>query len=281
MRPRILRSSSSTVTAPALTRSEPKLPQLVPHSSITTESDLSACGEKEPEPITLPATSPGRTWSTNGGSTVSALLHLAVVGLVAIAISGSFGGFFFLAVRTHGTVPFSEPNRAHPLQSSFEPASVSHEAGIPRSHTADAASDLSSAPRAPASDAPKSMLSVKIGPGLEQAAGPSASLGETANPPPTSELNSTFSQGAIDTHAEKQPTGVHDPPNRDEGPSPSVRAHSARSLISHKAARVGSAGRVVTRVTKKTKHVEQTLRPPPTGAADPSTQRALDRSAVQ
>src|ERR1700751_4762268 len=65
-----------------------------PHLSGTTEDGLAVFSEKEREPVKLPVISAqSRTWSTGDRGAVGTLLHLAVIGLVAVAIIASFGEF--------------------------------------------------------------------------------------------------------------------------------------------------------------------------------------------
>lgn len=182
--------------------------------SVTTEGGLPVSADKEPEPISLSASSaPGRTWSAGGVGTAGTLLHLGVFALVAIAISGSFGEFFFLAVRANGAVAVLKANEDPP------PPTPQH--------------------------APSS----KIAPGTELEASPSTSPGENAHLLPIIEQKPALSQGSINAQGRQESVGV-DPSNRDEGRSPSVQSHSARSML-HQTSRPGLHSRLVTHVTKK------------------------------
>jgi hypothetical protein len=246
MRPRMLRNPSSRL----IRRLHP-------------EGSSPAFADEEPGSITPPATSvPDCTRSSSGVGTVGTLLYLAVVGLVAIALSASFGGFFFLMVRANGTIAFTEPNRAHSPQSNPEPAPVVGGARGPTSTAAAAISGLPPALRATASvtplppPAPRSAPSVKMVPGLEQGGSPSNS--PTANPSPTAEQGSVISQGTINTPARQESPGADYRPNRNAGSSQSVQSQPARSPISHRAYRPSSSGRLATHVTKKTRVVGET-----------------------
>jgi hypothetical protein len=234
--------------------------------SVTTEGGLPVSADKEPEPISLSASSaPGRTWSAGGVGTAGTLLHLGVFALVAIAISASFGEVFLLAVRANGTVAVLKANE-DPPHHNFEKAPLLSEAGMPASRMAVAISHLSPAPPATASEVasssrvlvapppptPQHAPSSKIAPGTELEAGPSTSPGENAHLLPIVEQKSALSQSSINAQGQQESVGV-DPPNRDEGRSPSVQSHSARSSMSHQTIRPGSHSRFVTHVAKKTR----------------------------
>jgi hypothetical protein len=230
--------------------------------SVTTEGGLPVSADKEPEPISLSAYSaPGRTWSAGGVGTADTLLHLGVFALVAIAISASFGEFFFLAVRANGTVAVLKASE-DPPHHNFEKAPLLSEAGMPATRMAVAISHLSPAPPATASEVasssrvlvatPQHAPSSKIAPGTELEASSSTSPGENAHLPPIVEQKPALSQGSINAQGQQESVGV-DPPNRDEGRSPSVQSHSARSSMSHETSRPGSHSRFVTHVTKKTR----------------------------
>ena len=297
VRPRVLQSPSSE-TPQTLTTSEPRLYQLAPYLPVTKDGGAPAFADKEPEPIMLPATSvSGGTRSTGFGGAARTLRYFAVVGLIAVAISASFGGFFFLMVHANRTSVFWEPNQAHSPQSNFEPAPVLGKAEMPPSPAAPAISGLSPTPRATSSAAapmpsrhievarpppvPKSAPSAEIAPELQQRVSLSAFSRATTNPSPTAELGSLLSQGTINTPAPKKSATVDYQPEQDAGLASSVRSHSARSSVSQKTGRPDSSGRLTTHVTKKTKAVGQTRRPPAAGAADPFSQRTSEKSTVQ
>jgi hypothetical protein len=298
-----LRPTSSSIAKPLIhcdtaKAEDIKTPSLSTGALPPSQKDggAPAFADKEPEPISLPATSvSGGTWSTGFRGAARTLRYFAVVGLVAIGISASFGGFFFLMVHANRTSVFLEPNRAHSPQSNVEPAPVLGKAEMPPSPAAPAISGLSPEPRATASAAapmpshhievarppPKSAPSAEIVPELEQGASLSTSPKETAHPSPTAEPGLLLSQGTIDTPTPKESATVDNQAERDAGPASSVRSHSARSSVSQRAGRPASSGRLTTHVTKKTRAVDQTLRPPAAGAADPFSQRTSEKSAVQ
>ena len=80
-------------------------------------------------------------------------LYLAVAGLVAIAITASFGESFFQLMRANGTSAFSEADQAHSPQSNFDPVPVARGAGVPPPPAAAGISDVSPAPSATMSGA--------------------------------------------------------------------------------------------------------------------------------
>ena len=216
-------------------------------------------------------------------------LYLAVAGLVAIAITASFGESFFQLMRANGTSAFSEADQAHSPQSNFDPVPVARGAGVPPPPAAAGISDVSPAPSATMSGAAlmpsrqfeqalfpsgrKSAPTAQIVPGPEEgAASPSAAARETAIPLLTPGQGWALSQ--------KASADVNDRPERDKGTAPWDQSHSPRSL-SHRTGRLGWSGRFSTYVTKKTTAVIQTLRPPASSAAGRHTQRISEKSAIQ
>jgi hypothetical protein len=224
---------------------------------------------------------------------MSPLLHLAVAGLIAIAITASFGGSLFRLMRANGTSAFSEADQAHSPQSNFDPVRVARGAEVPPPSATAGISDVSSAPSATMSDAAlmrsqqvekavfpsgrESAPSAQIVPEPEKGtASPSAAATQTAIPLLTSGQGWALSQGT----AQKASAHVNDQPERDKDTAPWDQSHSPRSL-SHKAGGLGSSGRFATYVTKKTTAVIQTLRPPASSAAGRLTRRTSEKSAIQ
>ena len=265
----------------------------MPYPPVTTEGSSRSFADT-PQLIARPATlMPNRIRTTNSGVTMSPLLYLAVAGLVAIAITASFGGSSFRLMRANGTSAFSEVDQAHSPQSNFDPVPVARGAGVPPPSAAAGISDVSPAPSATMIDAAlmpsrqvekalfpsgrKSAPTAQIVPGPEEgAASPSAAARHTAIPLLTSGQGWALSQGT----AQKASADVNDRPERDKGTAPWDQSHSPRSL-SHKTGGLGSSGRFATYVTKKTTAVIQTLRPPASSAAGRLTQCISEKSAIQ
>ena len=116
---------------------------LAPYPPVTTEGSSRSFADT-PQPIARPATlMPNRIRTTSSGVTMSPLLYLAVAGLVAIAITASFGGSSFRLMRANGTSAFSEADQAHSPQRNFDPVPVARGAGVPPPSAAAGISDVS------------------------------------------------------------------------------------------------------------------------------------------
>ena len=297
MRPGILRNPlfAARLRAPRPGRSEPRLlprdvVQPVGPSPVADGTSDALKNEK----LTVPAspTAPRSSIAPAAAACipVGTLLFLGLVGLIAVAISASFGaGFFLLAAPANEAIAASGRNPPHPPQGDLAPGPTALEAGSPPVAEIAANRDLFPSgdvaqmppntvkePLLPAPPGAASLaLTVPTGQASSSAPLPTnaAPGNATSKGDPVADSGSASSGYDRPAHARIAARHVH---SRSAGDSRSAPSPSRfpRSLTPSQAERAASFGQLLTHLTGKTRTSAETLTPPAAGTATPFAERA-------
>lgn len=258
-------------------------PRLLPQPAAQPPSDSpadSSAGNRDLAIVPQTARKPqaeaarGRRAAAAVGLPVGTLLHLAVVGFVAVIIIGSFGsGFFLLAVPANGSVAASTRNSAHPPQPRAPDAAMSLESGIAPAPVAVAqpkSSPPTDAAPIPPPDIDAAPAPVSPAPATEAAAiVPAASRVAISSASPDDSLRNADTAPAV--HAPPAPSA------RPSAAASPVHHGLSRSLTASQWYRTRQSGRASTRASGKPKHLAGTLTPPSRATGDPFARRASER----
>ena len=271
--------------------SEPRLPSRAAGQpfadSVVANRDVSTSpATNEHRRQASPATTPrsGRAVAL-GGIPVGTLLYLALVGFVALIISGSFGaGFFELAVPANRSpdnrsIAVSH-NPAHPPQAGAIHPSISLEAGVPPAPAAAVLPELGSDDAAPIPAARADAAPLPASSGTAPAAStvaPASRVAISSASPDDGELNSAAAPAGhpppAHTQAARSRAGHR--PARDARSPPRLQSH-LWSPTGSQAERTRASGQLPARATGRTRHFDGTLTPPAAGTGDPFARRASD-----